>query len=68
VYVPARYYHRPRGRDDTHGYGQASRFLTDTVQAMFTITRTARAAGAPAPQTEEARGRQIEVSVDALFC
>ena len=68
VYVPARYYHRPRGRDDTHGYGQASRFLTATVQAMFTITRTARAAEAPAPQTEQARGRQIEVSVDALLC
>ena len=68
VYVPARYYHRPRGRDDTHGYGQASRFLTGTVQAMFTITRTVRAAEAPPPQTEQSRGRQIEVSVDALLC
>jgi DNA helicase-2/ATP-dependent DNA helicase PcrA len=65
VYVPARYYHRPRGRDDAHGYGQASRFLTGTVQATFTITR---AAEAPAPRAEEARGRQIEVSVDALLC
>jgi DNA helicase-2/ATP-dependent DNA helicase PcrA len=65
VYVPARYYHRPRGRDDAHGYGQASRFLTGTVQAMFTITR---AAEAPAPRAEEPRGRQIEVSVDALLC
>src|SRR5205807_3338934 len=26
VYVPARYYHRPRASDDRHGYGQASRF------------------------------------------
>jgi DNA helicase II / ATP-dependent DNA helicase PcrA len=26
VYVPFRYYHRPRGGDDAHGYGQASRF------------------------------------------
>jgi DNA helicase II / ATP-dependent DNA helicase PcrA len=65
VYVPARYYHRPRGRDDAHGYGQASRFLTGTVQAMFTITRAAQT---PAPCAEEARGRRIEVSVDALFC
>jgi DNA helicase-2/ATP-dependent DNA helicase PcrA len=65
VYVPARYYHRPRARDDAHGYGQASRFLTGTVQATFTITR---AAEAPAPRAEEARARQIEVSVDALLC
>jgi DNA helicase-2/ATP-dependent DNA helicase PcrA len=65
VYVPARYYHRPRGRDDAHGYGQASRFLTGTVQAMCTITRAAQA---PAPGAEEAPGRRIEVSVDALFC
>jgi DNA helicase-2/ATP-dependent DNA helicase PcrA len=65
VYVPARYYHRPRGRDDAHGYGQASRFLTGTVQATFTITRPAEA---PTPRAEEARGRHIEVSVDALLC
>jgi DNA helicase-2/ATP-dependent DNA helicase PcrA len=65
VYVPTRYYHRPRGRDDAHGYGQASRFLTGTVQAMFTITGAAQT---PAPCPEEARGRRIEVTVDALFC
>jgi ATP-dependent DNA helicase UvrD/PcrA len=64
VYVPARYYHRPRGRDDGHGYGQASRFLTGAVQAMFTITR---AAETPAAGAEAARGRRIEVSVEALF-
>ena len=28
IYVPVRYYHRPRGRDDAHGYGKPSRFLT----------------------------------------
>ena len=65
VYVPVRYYHRPRGGDDAHGYGQASRFLTDEVQALFRLTRTVEpagaGAGAPAPS------RRIEVSVDALF-
>ncbi len=65
VYVPSRYYHRPRGGDDAHGYGRASRFLTDDVQSLFSVTRTsdapAPAAGEPAPR------RQIEVSVDALF-
>jgi DNA helicase-2/ATP-dependent DNA helicase PcrA len=65
VYVPARYYHRPHGRDDAHGYGQPSRFLTGAVQARFAVTH---AAEAPAPRAEEAQGRRIEVSVDALFC
>src|SRR6202030_1902580 len=32
VYVPARYYQRPRASDDAHGYGEASRFLSDAVQ------------------------------------
>ncbi len=65
VYVPFRYYHRPRGGDDAHGYGQASRFLTDAVQELFTIARSVEATAAdseePPPQ------RRIEVSVDALL-
>jgi len=65
VYVPRRYYHRPHGGDDAHGYGQASRFLTDHVQSLFTVTATAEAVapgtGDPPPP------RRIEVSVEALF-
>jgi DNA helicase-2/ATP-dependent DNA helicase PcrA len=65
VYVPSRYYHRPHGNDDAHGYGQPSRFLTDAVQRLFTVTHTsdvnAPVGGDAAPQ------RRIEVSVDALF-
>ncbi len=64
VYVPFRYYHRPRGRDDAHGYGQASRFLSEQVQALFSITR---AAEDPAAAGDSAPERRIEVSVDALF-
>jgi DNA helicase-2/ATP-dependent DNA helicase PcrA len=65
VYVPFRYYHRPRGDDDAHGYGQASRFLTDEVQGLFSITRRPEAA---APSDGKAQPeRRIEVSVDALF-
>jgi DNA helicase II / ATP-dependent DNA helicase PcrA len=65
VYVPFRYYHRPRGGDDAHGYGQASRFLTDGVQRLFTVTRTAEAPSSP---VEHALARRrIDVSVDALF-
>ncbi len=64
VYVPFRYYHRPRGQDDAHGYGQASRFLSAQVQALFSTTRSAES---PAGASELAVERRIEVSVDALF-
>ena len=65
VYVPARYYHQPHGGNDTHGYGQASRFLTQTVQRLFDATRPTDqpwATQGPGPER-----RRIEVSVDALF-
>ncbi len=65
VYVPRRYYHRPHGGDDAHGYGQASRFLTDAVQALFSITRTVDSS--PAGAGDAAPERRIAVSVDALF-
>jgi len=58
-----RYYYRPRGGDDAHGYGRASRFLTDDVQSLFTRTRPAIAATCPGG----GHSRRIEVSVDALF-
>jgi hypothetical protein len=45
--------------------GQASRFLTDAVQSLFSVTRSADAqpnhSAAALPET------RIEVSVDALF-
>jgi DNA helicase-2/ATP-dependent DNA helicase PcrA len=65
VYVPRRYYHRPHGGDDAHGYGQASRFLSDAVQKLFAITRTTESS--PAAPGEAAPQRRIAVSVDALF-
>jgi DNA helicase-2/ATP-dependent DNA helicase PcrA len=34
VYIPVRYYHHPIGRDDAHGYGKQSRFLTDQTEAL----------------------------------
>ncbi|MGZ4391987.1 MAG: ATP-dependent helicase, partial [Gaiellaceae bacterium] len=34
IYVPVRYYHRPAGRNDTHGYGKPSRFLTERAEAL----------------------------------
>ena len=66
LHVPLRYYHRPRGIDDAHGYGKPSRFLTPDVQATCDQARTseqaARGIAASGPP------RRIKVSVDALFC
>jgi ATP-dependent DNA helicase UvrD/PcrA len=67
VYVPRRYYRRPQGRDDGHGYGKASRFLTPAVQAVCDVNhlpddpRRGPFAAAPGPP------RRIAVSVDDLF-
>jgi DNA helicase-2/ATP-dependent DNA helicase PcrA len=65
VYVPLRYYHHPAAKDDAHGYGTASRFLTDAVQALFTVSRNQ---DAPRPELQRrAVPREVEVSLDALF-
>ena len=34
---PHRYYHRPGGSGDTHGYGKISRFLDGEVQGLFDV-------------------------------
>jgi DNA helicase-2/ATP-dependent DNA helicase PcrA len=68
LYVPVRYYHRPRGADDTHGYGKISRFLDDRVQALCRRTdRTGIGAGAAVEPAVAPAARRIDVSVDALF-
>lgn len=64
VYVPVRYFHRPRGSDDASGFGKASRFLTDQVQRLC-----------DAVQAEESQPAfvgsqihdQVTVAVDALW-
>jgi DNA helicase-2/ATP-dependent DNA helicase PcrA len=65
MYVPVRYYHRPQGIDDAHGYGKASRFLTAEVRETCEVVRlvdvTPVTSGAVRPR------RQITVSVDALL-
>ena len=76
LYVPVRYYHRPHGIDDAHGYGKPSRFLTDGVRSTCEITRAADdhvgglSAGlgyADGAGTIRAPPRTISVSVDSLF-
>ena len=65
VYVPVRYYHRRSAKDDRHGYGRASRYLTDPVQSHFTVEHATTAAE-PAPGAQATR-RRIDVSVEHLF-
>jgi DNA helicase-2/ATP-dependent DNA helicase PcrA len=65
LYVPVRYYHRPRGNDDAHGLGQPSRFLTDEVKELCEVVSP------PDPSLALGREggayRRIAVSVDSLF-
>jgi DNA helicase II / ATP-dependent DNA helicase PcrA len=66
VYVPVRYHHRPHGKDDAHGYGKPSRFLTPEVLACCEVKRLPddplNPYGAPV-----SNGRRVVVSPDALF-
>ena len=66
LYVPVRYYHRPHGIDDAHGYGKASRFLTDEVRQTCEVVRIADA-GLRLPGVRSGPLRKITVSVDSLF-
>ena len=56
----------PRGIDDAHGYGKASRFLTDEVLACCDVTRLPddplNPRGAPI-----VTARRLSVTPDALF-
>ena len=65
LYVPVRYYHRPAGRSDAHGYGKPSRFLTGEVQGLCEVVRPADDLGAP--NAAAGTPRRITVSVDSLF-
>jgi DNA helicase-2/ATP-dependent DNA helicase PcrA len=66
LYVPVRYYHRPYGRDDAHGYGKASRFLTPAVRETCEIVTLDEPVTMPTSGIE-ASPRRITVTVDALF-
>ncbi|MBV8953298.1 MAG: ATP-dependent helicase [Solirubrobacterales bacterium] len=66
LYVPVRYYHRPHGIDDAHGYGKPSRFLTEAVRRTCAVVRLGDSDLA-APAHRRGPPRKISVSVDALF-
>jgi DNA helicase-2/ATP-dependent DNA helicase PcrA len=65
LYVPLRYYHRPRGRDDAHGYGKPSRFLTEAVRQHCDVERADHELGhaAPAPRATS----RVNVTLDHLW-
>jgi hypothetical protein len=44
TYSPLRYHYRPSGRDDSHGYGQLTRFFTPPVLACMDHARSSRTA------------------------
>lgn len=65
IYVPRRYHHRPAGRDDAHGIGKASRFLSPEVQALCDVRHVAD--DAALPPLVAGGLRRISASVDELF-
>jgi DNA helicase-2/ATP-dependent DNA helicase PcrA len=64
LHVPVRYYHRPKGIDDAHGYGKPSRFLTEEVRRTCQVVTRADADGYGAAARPP---RKISVSPDSLF-
>ena len=67
IYVPRRYYRRPQGRDDGHGYGKPSRFLTPAVQALCDVAHLPDDAPRGPFAAPPGPPRRIAVSVDELF-
>jgi DNA helicase-2/ATP-dependent DNA helicase PcrA len=65
IYVPRRYYHRPGARDDPHGYGKPSRFLTHRLQSLCEVVHAGEDTSVAAT-TGPVPGR-IEVSLDHLW-
>ena len=66
LYVPTRYYHHPQAKDDVHGYGTTSRFLTDELRATLQETERRRRSLSPIDAALAETG-PIDVSVDALW-
>ncbi len=66
IYVPVTYYHRPGSRDDTHGYGKQSRFLTPTVEALCERIQTA-ATEEPLCPRDTGPTRKVRVDLAGLW-
>ncbi|MBV8987360.1 MAG: ATP-dependent helicase [Solirubrobacterales bacterium] len=66
LYVPVRYYHRPRGIDDAHGYGKPSRFLTLAVRRTCDVTHSHDVLPG-LPSDLDGKPRRISVSIEGLL-
>lgn len=68
VYFPLRYHHRPRGRDDSHGWAQPSRFLSSQVRSKFDEVDVAHelASWASDPRVEDGFGR-VGADLESLW-
>ena len=66
IYVPLRFHHHQRGRDDLHTYAQKSRFLSDRVTSQFDTTGDTSAV-APLAPLEPIRARSVDLALDALW-
>jgi DNA helicase-2/ATP-dependent DNA helicase PcrA len=64
IYVPVRYFHRPRGVDDANGLGKTSRFLSDEVQSLCELVQPVESAS---PLVGAQIHEQVRVAVDALW-
>ena len=67
VYVPLRYHHRPRGRDDVHNLAQLSRFLTPDVQALFDIVHAGRTVPVDDVVSKAASASLVDSALQALL-
>ena len=66
MYVPLRFHHHPRARDDLHTYAQRSRFLSDRVVAQFDVVGNPISIPDARP-LEPARPRAVDLALDALW-
>jgi DNA helicase II / ATP-dependent DNA helicase PcrA len=66
LYVPLRFHHHPRSRDDLHTYAQRSRFLSDRVVAQFDVIGD-MSPGVPPNALEPIRARSVDLALDALW-
>jgi DNA helicase II / ATP-dependent DNA helicase PcrA len=66
IYVPLRYHHRPRGRDDLHSYAQPSRFLSPSVQRHLDTAYFGHIEVAPGMHGEPATA-SVSADLDALW-
>jgi DNA helicase II / ATP-dependent DNA helicase PcrA len=64
IYIPVRYFHRPRGVDDASGLSKPSRFLTDEVESLCELVQPTES---PPPLVGAQVHEQVTVAVDALW-